>query len=196
MSLAAVSVRASQRPVVPGPGDRERDARRLDVDEHPSAVKTRPRPFVSGVVAWPAIGDDAATTLVDRLIRALDIGRGQIDAVLGENERLAVLRESAQSLDVIAAVFTQDDATAIADGDVVGVVALQMGGAAARRIEDDGENLLARIVFEHLSLAGDTTTGAHEVDLAAVEVGALGPGERCAARSRVVGTTQQRFGIG
>src|SRR5687767_685659 len=84
---------SSQRTVIPRPGDRERDARRLDVDEHPLPEEARTRPLVAGMIARRHASDDAAATLVEHSIDMRNVGRRQVDAVLGKDEGLAALRQ-------------------------------------------------------------------------------------------------------
>src|SRR5688572_11550044 len=103
----------------PRPSDRERDPRRLNIDEQPLPIRA-----VAGA------GELAASVV---LIEAVPINRAQIDVVLDEAENHAVGGETMHILSA-ATVFAQHESAAGAHADVVWCIedVGQIGRASCR----------------------------------------------------------------
>src|SRR5688572_5559648 len=129
----------------PRPSDRERDPRRLNVHEQPLPVRAVAR---AGELAAPVV-----------LIEAVPVNGAQIDVVLDEAEDHAVGGEAVHVLGAVT-VFAQHESAARAHREVVGCVE----DVGRRRLEQQPQPLISRIVFEDLSLSGIAATARHEVD--------------------------------
>ena len=115
----------------------------------------------------------------------------QHDVVPCDGEDVAVEAQALQALAAQIAVLAQHDVAVLARPDIVGIVQLLF----IRRLEDEAELLVARVVLPDLALAGLAAVRRHDVHALILRVvrRALEPAEDGAAL--VVALTEDTEGV-